>query len=68
MIYLVNTVDLSQDFPIWIIPVVFIYLVGAAIALKGVNKRKKWWEKVLFVILWPYYFAAIIIKLLIVFG
>lgn len=68
MNYLINTVAITQEFPLWIIPLVVVYLIGAIIAFKGVNKRKKWWEKALFVILWPYYFTAIMIQLLIAFG
>ena len=63
MILVINTL-IENRLPWWAYPFIIIYLIGAAIAIKGVNKRKKWWQKVLFVIFWPFFFAAIMIALI----
>lgn len=68
MTYLVATITNNDAFPWWGAVAIAIYLIGVAIAIKGVNKRKKWWQKALFVIFWPYFFARIMIALLIAFG
>ncbi len=65
---IISLITETESIPWYIYPIGFIYLVGAILAAKGVNKRKKWWQKIIFVVFWPFYFSAIIIKLIYIFG
>jgi hypothetical protein len=53
----------TTSIPFWIYPLIFIYIIGVLISAKAVNRRKKWWQKILFVVFWPFFLIAFLVVL-----
>lgn len=65
IIYNLDLMKDSSDFPVWAIPFIIVYLLGMIFSSRWayLDKKMPWWKKMLFVVFWPLFLIAAIIKI-----